>query len=208
MRRLFILCVLLLFGRQGVLGQSSVECGFIVKQPLTSGQEAAYYDRFGNDYTKEEVSLSFYPNAQRLLCNSGYFNLSFIGDWTANEEATACQVFSDLSTLLIAANPDDMPPINILLKKEALGSTYAGLGTPFFEADCGMVDSKILYHLNNAFEQDYLLQFLGTVQINSDLNCHTRHTPKPQYRHTLQRPQFCSKRHCPTIVGLSKRRLR
>lgn len=173
MRRLFILCVLLLFGRQGVLGQSSVECGFIVKQPLTSGQEAAYYDRFGNDYTKEEVSLSFYPNAQRLLCNSGYFDLSFVGDWTANEEATACQVFSDLSTLLIAANPDDMPPINILLKKEALGSTYAGVGTPFFEADCGMVDSKILYHLNNAFEQDYPLQFLGTVQINSDLNWHT-----------------------------------
>lgn len=170
---LFLIICAMCGSGQEVGAQNSFECGIIVKQELTPEQHPAYYDRFGNEYTEDEVSLSFYPNAQRLSCSSGYFALSFVGDWTDNEKNTACQVFGDLSGLLIATNPDDMPPINILLKKEALSSSYAGLGTPFFEANCGVVDSRILYHLNNAYEDNYALQFLGTIQINSNLSWHT-----------------------------------
>jgi hypothetical protein len=171
--RCLIVLFTMLVSWQEVGAQNSFECGIIVKQALTPEQHPAYYDRFGNEYTEDEVSLSFYPNAQRLSCNSGYFALSFVGNWTDNEKNTACQVFGDLSNLLMASNPDDMPPINILLKKEVLESSVAGLGTPFFEANCGIVDSRILYHLNNAYEDNYALQFLGTIQINSGLSWHT-----------------------------------
>ncbi|OWY20298.1 hypothetical protein BVG80_16170, partial [Sphingobacteriales bacterium TSM_CSM] len=157
------------------MGQTPPEidfCGFIEKPPLENGQTAKFYDRFGNAYTEEELMPAYHPLALRGNCDSGYFAVYFEGaDWTTDEQATICQVFADLSELILSEN--DLP-VDILLRKMTLQAGVAGTGTPFWEAECGMANSQILDLLNNAYIESYPVgYFLAEIQISNDVDWHT-----------------------------------
>jgi len=147
------------------MGQTPIEfCGVIVKPPLENGQVARFYDRFGNEYTEYGFP---YPGdgsgAYKLTCIDSYFNLVFIGTWTPNEEATICRVFFDLSAAI--DNPSG-ESINLLIEKTPLNNGILGTGSPVWEAECGIADSRIIERLNNIFVDEYPEGYLGLMQIH------------------------------------------
>ena len=152
---------------QSFCGSIARDSSLLLQQALQSGEQL-FYDRFGNVYAEQELAISHYPNALRSDCNSGYYTLSFVGNWELNEVATICAVFNYLSTLINPADPDQMPPIEILVKKEAIGPGVAGTGTPFFEAVCGIGDSRILAQLNDPYFEPYPIGFfVGEMTIDT-----------------------------------------
>ncbi|QQS30992.1 MAG: T9SS type A sorting domain-containing protein [Sphingobacteriales bacterium] len=159
-------------GGNVLMGQPLDFCGLIEKPPLQQGQTARFYDRFGNAYTEEEVRLNYYPLAFKSDCESGHFDLYFEGTtWSDEEQETICQVFADLSDLIISES--DLP-VDILVNKMELTSGVAGTGSPFWEAECGMANSLILDRLNNTYLTSYPAgYFLGELRISNLYAWHT-----------------------------------
>ncbi|QQS30037.1 MAG: T9SS type A sorting domain-containing protein [Sphingobacteriales bacterium] len=161
-------------GGNVLMAQPPVEldfCGVIVKQPLGGGQTAKYFDRFGNEYTDDDFP---YPGdgsgAYLDMCDSGYFDLTFTGSWTSDEEETICRVFKDLSDTI--ANPA-MSTIKILIDKTSLDGGALGTGSPIWEAGCGMADSRIIQQLNNIYSMSNPDGYLGLMEIHQTSNWHT-----------------------------------
>ena len=120
-------------------------CGIHI-QPgggVTGQQGTVIYDRFGNTYSAEEILMQ--QSQGHLNCTSGIFQLNFIGSFPADEEATICQVFQDLSGL-VAGGTMVQVPINIILEPMSYGGSndLLAAGTDFFTGNCGLVNSTVL----------------------------------------------------------------
>lgn len=96
-------------------------------------------DRFGNAYTEEEL-LGERAMASST-CNSGIFQLNFIGSFPTDEEQTICQVFGDLSSTIAGSSTVSIP-INIVREPQSYGAPATA--TDFFMVQCGLANSSVL----------------------------------------------------------------
>lgn len=127
-------------------------------------------DQFGNRYFPEELLIDF----TALQClGSGHFALEFAGDFTTEEEQTICQVFTDISDLIISQQSG----IPIRIQKEELEDGVLGQARAFWRDDntfggCGIENNLIWEQINtdadfgSALLQGYVT---GVVSINSSL---------------------------------------
>ncbi|MBK8845808.1 MAG: hypothetical protein IPO27_04245 [Bacteroidetes bacterium] len=158
------------------------------------------FDRFGNTYDIRELQI---PDNAALIsmfnpCNAGIFRLDFmdIGNTGFNNttdgaayRAVACQVFTDLSELLIAANnpytnlPNPPPFVDISLRAHT-ASTAVGIGSSFYNeqfnnvlwnntTNRGLLDGEVWKTINggiNSFNSINLLVpsnvFHGFIELN------------------------------------------
>lgn len=176
MRPPFIICVLLLFGRQGVLGQGLPNfCGVHQKALPTnslpqSNTAAPYTDRFGNIYTAKDLNVYNYSNLQLHYggnnCPDNYFTLAFNdagGAFSAAETATIKQVFCDLSHIITAA--DGVNNVLIGISKNSTLSA-AATATPLFENTCGITQPLIWEKINSTSGQYPIGFAFGLIDIN------------------------------------------
>ncbi|MEM9884325.1 MAG: 3-coathanger stack domain-containing protein, partial [Bacteroidota bacterium] len=100
-----------------------------------------YIDRFGNGYRKDDLAIT--KSSQN--CNSGFFNLIFLSNFTSSQEAVICNVFEDLSDIIIPRSPT--PIVNITIEKEALSAinpNIIAVGSAYWQPeDCGIVYSRV-----------------------------------------------------------------
>jgi hypothetical protein len=123
------------------------------------------------------LPLSLHPVANNL-----FLNLIFSGEFSADEEATICQVFTDLSGLLESQREG----ILIRIVKTPLNEGVYGAGTSFYLEDangqgCGIGNNMVWEQMNTAVDYDGVLPYhtaSGVLKINQTL-------PSPNYWHTL-----------------------
>ncbi len=112
MKKLFF-SILLLFLIHNLNAQIDAipYCGTYKKAGLTNGRPLDYYDRFGNEYDKQEVSVSYLLTQGYSVssCKSGYYKLIFKNGFSDVQKEVFCKVFEELSTLIVPpiAIPDD-----------------------------------------------------------------------------------------------------
>jgi hypothetical protein len=121
-----------------------------------------YYDRFGNNYSRDDIDLFLADPAPTNMnvteCdNNGVFNPIFFGTWNANEQATICQMLSDLSAII--APSQNASVVNIVFDKDP--DPIFTNSSPVFEIEnCGIAYSLI---------QLLLLNQVGLEEENSGL---------------------------------------
>ena len=153
-------------------------CGVITKKNNAALQandgRAIFLDRFGNAYTKEELSV----DRSMMKCpDAGYFALEFSPGFTPEEEATICQVFTDVSDLIIPQSQLSDITIPIRIRKDDLIEGAFGAATAFYRADtpaggCGIEQNMVWEHINTSESFDNLLQagsVAGEYVVNSNL---------------------------------------
>lgn len=138
-----------------------------------------YFDRFGNLYSRDEVTVGYHSNASQANCtNTGYFTLICEGAFTPGEMTTLCAVFNYLSTLITpqAANP----LVNIYIRKESfinqlsggLDVTTGALGSPIWSAqECGVSNALVQQALLGSPAGATLDH--GHIRMNSNIAWHT-----------------------------------
>jgi hypothetical protein len=174
-RFLFLIVISLNFN--WLSAQQSGQCGTYTKEPsypvwyFPGDSSDIYFDRFGNLYSRDEITTAYHTNAYQANCtNTGYFNLILEGNFTPQEEMTVCAVFNYLSTLITpqAANPF----INIHIAKGFTGSFVLGTGSPLWSTqECGISNSLVqegLYGNASGVGTDH-----GFIRINSGIAWHT-----------------------------------
>lgn len=138
------LLLLLIFGVLKSYTQSLHFCGEMHKPPmLTEGIPAdeIIYDRFGNTYSLDELRF-LNKKGKKVNCNTAdVFQLTFVGNFTTNEESTICAVFSYLSSV-ISNNSNVQIPITI--QQQQLDPGVLGVASDFYIGDCGLVNSNLL----------------------------------------------------------------
>ena len=164
------------------VGASLLE--FYTRPNPPAPEEVAYFDRFGNGYTRQELELERLNCVE--MCNSGVFQLNFSAGFTAPERAVICAVFTEFDRIINTNAADGS--VVITVDKTALPGTTAGARTPNLEqVDCGIVSSvieKILIGQDpNQFEIAH-----GRLQINTAFD--------GQWFTDLNNPQ-----HLPTMDG-------
>ena len=106
-----IICAICGSGQDTNGQESSSFCGVITKPPLSNWQlgNEIYYDRFNNAYTLNELIIKRSALLGSPCVDDGFFDLVFEEDanatWTLTEQATICEVFSYLSSI--------MPPTSV-----------------------------------------------------------------------------------------------
>jgi hypothetical protein len=104
------------------------------------------FDRFGNSYSLDELQITEHlrNNKSALLCSAGYFDLYFeLNSGTEGNSPTElsrrdviCQVFNDLSELIVPANPN--VKVNIWIRDISVivatpsNSNVLGLASSFY----------------------------------------------------------------------------
>lgn len=158
--------------------QQPGQCGAYVKEPphpvwyLSNDSSDTYFDRFGNLYSRDEITTAYHPNAHSASCtNTGYFNLILEGNFTLQEEMTICTVFNFLYTLITpqAANPF----VNIHVAKGVTQNALSlGEGSPIWSTqECGIANTLVqegLYGNTSGVGLDH-----GFIRINSSIPWHT-----------------------------------
>lgn len=153
-------------------------CGVITKKNNAALQsydgKVIFLDRFGNLYTKEELSV----DRSMMKCpDAGYFALEFLSGFTPEEEATICQVFTDVSALITPQSQLLDIAIPIRVRKDNLESGAYGAATAFYRADlpsggCGVEQNMVWEHINTSADFDHFLQtgdVAGEYIVNSNL---------------------------------------
>ena len=171
--RIFALCLLFFSVCIGNINAQPVElCGdsgpFIRPSDRDTSQwNFTFYDYYGNSYVLED--LAFGSSSSSDCADSGIFDLSFLGNFTASEIETICQVFSDLSDQITSVQSNI--PINVT--KEDLGDIL-GTATSFIPVSntiggCG-VESNLIWgaiNTNVSYNDMFPTGFaLGLLKIN------------------------------------------
>ncbi|MEL6944044.1 MAG: 3-coathanger stack domain-containing protein, partial [Bacteroidota bacterium] len=103
-------------------------------------ENVAYFDRFGNGYSQEELEIEFL-NAD-TACYTGVFRLNFPSNITNEEQEVTCAVFSYLDSLIETNAPDSSVVIDI--KKDTIDAATLATGTPYWNRlDCGIANSVV-----------------------------------------------------------------
>ena len=159
----------------GVLGNDIPFCGTFKKDLTyyrgvdTTIQDYQYFDRFGNGYLLDELMTYNYEKSGGQCTNSGFFNISYLGnDFSAAERETICQVFHDLSELINPANDEVMVGINV---QHVSGVNYGAAATDIHFADvCGISNSTIMEAISGGlYSSDFVH---GIMNINTDISWH------------------------------------
>lgn len=134
-------------------------------------------DRFGNKYFPKELLVDPFD----LECNgAGYFALDFSGGFTTEEKNTICQVFQDLSNLIVSAqNEIPIRIVKTLTPTGVYGAASAIWRNDVFTGGCGIDRSLIWEHINSNVSYDGVLQenyFAGIMRISNDLDDKDWHT--------------------------------
>lgn len=147
---LFLLLMFNLMASLSAWGQQQTQeinfCG-IHTQPggsTSGGQGPVILDRFGNAYSLEE--MLWQQSKGQMNCSAGIFQMNFIGNFPADEEATICQAFQDLS-VLVAGSSTVQVPINIVQEPMSYGgvnNNVLATGSDFFVGQCGLLNSSVL----------------------------------------------------------------
>jgi len=132
-----------LFFTAGLSAQQIQFCG-IHSQPGSGQPGQEIHDRFGNTYAVDEILRVQAKGSTSSCSSSGIFRLNFIGNFAADDEATICQVFQDLSDL-VAGNSTAEVPVNIMQEPMSFPSVAAG--TDLFTGHCGLIHSSVLQRL-------------------------------------------------------------
>ncbi|MBX2927646.1 MAG: hypothetical protein KF852_07430, partial [Saprospiraceae bacterium] len=122
-------------------------------------------DRFGNSYTASDLAVTTIDN-----CNSGFFDLDYpvIGDFSAEERSTICEVFHDLSAIL--GNPANATLLVRIIKVELDEPTLA-TGSAHYSPTCGFANPLALEALNGRHAAT--LQPVMILEIDSETTWHT-----------------------------------
>ena len=134
--------------------------------------EYRFIDRFGNIYFPSELQR----NSTANQCpDAGAFMLEFVGGFTPEEEATICQVFFDLSSLISSAQQG----IPVRIKKDFFSSNQVlGAATAFYLEDlsaegCGLETSMIWQLINTDIDYQGLFAnsfVAGQIILNTSLS--------------------------------------
>jgi hypothetical protein len=123
------------------------ECG-VYKKITPDGfqpSQPAYVDRFGNQYSEDEMGL-WNLNLQSNHCDQiEDFTLIFENNqnnpFSNDEMETICDVFDYLSGLIVAQSGERA--VIRLSKDPSLGAGVGAVGTPFFPNQCGLGHSLV-----------------------------------------------------------------
>ncbi|MBL7781724.1 MAG: hypothetical protein JNM22_10950 [Saprospiraceae bacterium] len=173
---------------------------YIAVPPDGSNPDSLLYDRFGNAYDLEDLLV---PGAPANLlgggCNSGYFNLTWVGNPPQQIQNLVCQVFGYISTVIeqrqSETNCNQIPPqpVNIqvgwlnfaapdpavqteldLDPAMPLPPNGAGIGTPFytglFNFQCKEVALDRPFIKINGGIPNPVAGFDGRMLLNSAMN--------------------------------------
>jgi hypothetical protein len=123
------------------------ECGVYIKITPDGFQpsQPAYVDRFGNQYSEDEMAL-WNLNLQFNHCDQiEDFTLIFENNqnnpFSNDEMETICDVFDYLSGLIVAQSGERV--VIRLSKDPSLGAGVGAVGTPFFPNQCGLGHSLV-----------------------------------------------------------------
>ncbi len=128
-----------------------------------------YYDRFGNGYMADDLSL-WNLNIQQNHCDQiEDFELIFedtngMFPFTTDEMETICDVFTDLSDLIDA--PSGEKAIVRLSKNPDLDAETGAVGTAFFNQQCGLGYSVVQQQL---FTGGVNTPQHALIQVNADI---------------------------------------
>lgn len=163
--------------------QPTLHCGSIVAPPPNgSNPDSLILDRFGNMYDLEDLLIPQSSSPSTFDCPSGFFNLTFDADFPMNMRPTVCQVFEDLSALIV-------PHSNTLTCGDVLSSgsvdidvvwdptlppNVLGTGTPFYSGPTGgegfcieMILDRPFIKINGGIISPLLDIFDGRLAINA-----------------------------------------
>ncbi len=128
-----------------------------------------YYDRFGNGYMADDLSL-WYLSIQQNHCDPIedfeliFENTNGMFPFTTNEMETICDVFTDLSDLIDA--PSGEKAIVRLSKNPDLDAGAGAVGTAFFNQQCGLGYSVVQQQL---FTGGINTPQHALIQVNADI---------------------------------------
>ncbi len=166
-----------------VTGQS-LKCGIQAAPPPNGNNpDSLILDRFGNVYDLEDLLVPPPANGPNGGgCPSGFFILTFNAAFPANLQPTVCQVFADISAMIVEHSNtlgcgDVIPSRNVnidVMWKALAPSNILGTGTPFYsgpiDANCDeMILDRPFIKINagivNPLSPDI---FDGRLEINAD----------------------------------------
>ena len=136
-------------------------------QAPTNNPDSIVFDRFGNTYLRGDLMGNNLGSVTFRDCTAGYFELQVDDSIPAAEEAVICQVFSDVSALILrrqlignCGDPVPQPTINIQVgiqvDPNGIEDGRLGVASPFYiplRDDCsndseGVQQSNIMRKLN------------------------------------------------------------
>lgn len=124
-----------------------------------------YWDRFGNQYTEDELVSS--QSQANATCTSGVFLINFAGV-PEIYQPTICEVFSYLSGLVSDPNsPQGTVPVLVNWTYDCAG---AGAASDFFTSDCGGARSYVLENIRLGKNLLPIGQPAGKLCLNANIN--------------------------------------
>ncbi len=185
---IFLLILLAFLSVQDVQAQgngaSPLQCGEMTAPPPNgSNPDSLVSDRFGNLYDYDDLLVPRpAKGAKGGGCQSGFFNLTFSANFPMDLQPTVCQVFADLSNLIVphtnTLDCDDVLPsqlveINVIWQNITPSYTF-GQGSPFYSGpNDGTCDEMVLdrpfIKINGGIANPFPTQmFDGRLIINAD----------------------------------------
>lgn len=144
-----LLCSLICGKTQTVISQNQHTCGVYVKpkKKNESNFKSTVIDRFGNMYSINDRTSNGKASEKVLACGvNSIFEINLVGSFTADEEATICNVFSYLASDVIMSLPSGGLKAKIEVKKtdEGLPSGTYGTGSAYYnDFGCGVQNSLV-----------------------------------------------------------------
>ncbi len=169
---ILLFCTLSLY----LKAQKNDVCGIYTKPITYTNQVYTHYDRFGNEYTDDELDIRLLKGFTPADCKSGYYKLIFNNDFSDTEKAVFCQVFQELSDLIPAPKPIlsgyEIPiliDIAAAVKNNDPSTSPIGLAwaaaTPLYNQSCGIQTPLALqYILSGGTSKPN--QYIGTILVN------------------------------------------
>lgn len=165
--------------------QKNLGCGRFIK-PVTHAYPVGpqiYSDRFNNNYSEEELEEQT-AGKGFANCTSGYFHLIFSDyvpksglpvAFTQAEKDIICQVFSDISNLVVAKNPDTKVVIKITKNQIPTGTNpsdnsdveIAAIGSGIYENKCGIENTDAMKVITTGLP--YGKRNHGYIILNKDI---------------------------------------
>ncbi len=165
--------------------QKNLGCGRFIK-PVTHAYPVGpqiYSDRFNNNYSEEELEEQT-AGKGFANCTSGYFHLIFSDyvpksglpvAFTQAEKDIICQVFSDISNLVVAKKPDTKVVIKITKNQIPTGTNpsdnsdveIAAIGSGIYENKCGIENTNAMKVITTGLP--YGKRNHGYIILNKDI---------------------------------------
>ncbi|MES2398089.1 MAG: PKD domain-containing protein [Bacteroidota bacterium] len=165
-----------------IMVNALIDGDFIPQNQPNNEAFATIFDRFGNSYTLDDISVKNNPPPPPSLasCTAGYFNLDFVGSGWSGPNSTPmqdllCQLFNDVSALIQPSQCNGVSPIvNIkVLVPSNMPPNALGAATPYFTICCpsdntGIIDGDVWKAINSGVNDPTLYD--GELHVNLSQN--------------------------------------